>query len=85
MALVARLREQDAIRSDRVADVFRTVPRHVFAPEEPLEVAYANKAVVIKRDGHGSAMSSSSAPWLQATMLDQTSAKNCQILWIKIF
>ena len=33
-ALASQLQEQGAIRSERVADAFRTVPRHVFVIEE---------------------------------------------------
>jgi protein-L-isoaspartate(D-aspartate) O-methyltransferase len=70
-ALESQLREQRAIRSARVADAFRTVPRHVFAPGEPLERAYANDTVITKRDERGAAISSVSAPWVQATMIEQ--------------
>jgi protein-L-isoaspartate(D-aspartate) O-methyltransferase len=70
-ALVGQLRQQGAIRSDRVAGAFRVVPRHVFVLGGPLERAYANDSVVTKRDEQGSALSSVSAPWLQATMLEQ--------------
>jgi protein-L-isoaspartate(D-aspartate) O-methyltransferase len=69
--LTARLREQGAIRSVAVAGAFAAVPRHLFAPGEPLERAYADDSVVTKRDEHGMALSSVSAPWLQATMLEQ--------------
>lgn len=69
--LTARLREQGAIRSAAVASAFAVVPRHMFAPEEPLERAYADDSVVTKRDEHGIALSSVSAPWLQAKMLEQ--------------
>ncbi|MGH3899736.1 MAG: methyltransferase, FxLD system [Pseudonocardiaceae bacterium] len=70
-AMVGELREQGAIHGDRVADAFRTVPRHLFAPGVPWETAYANDTVVTKRDAHGIAISSVSAPWLQAMMLEQ--------------
>lgn len=76
----ARLREQvvdelaadGAIVSDAVAHVLRTVPRHLFAPEASLEDAYsAYSAVITKRDGDGLAVSSVSAPQIQAFMLEQ--------------
>ena len=70
-ALASQLEEQGAIRSARVADAFRAVPRHVFAPGEPLERAYANDTVITKRDERGAAVSSVSAPWVQATMIEQ--------------
>ncbi len=71
-AMIAELRELKAIRSDRVADAFRTVPRHLFAPGEPLERAYAaDSAVVTKRGEHGAAVSAVSSAHMQATMLEQ--------------
>ncbi len=71
-AMVVELREDGRIRSDRVADAFRAVPRHLFAPEAPVEKAYtAYSAVVTKRDEHGDSLSSVSAPWVQAVMLEQ--------------
>lgn len=70
-ALTDRLRAQGAIRSPEVAKAFQAVPRHIFIPGEPLEWAYADDSVVTKRDAQGVAMSSVSAPWLQATMLEQ--------------
>lgn len=70
-AMVDELREQGAIRTDRVADAFRTVPRHLFAPGESLETAYANDVVITKKDEHGIAISSVSAPQIQAMMLEQ--------------
>lgn len=71
-AMIAELREMTAIRSDRVADAFRAVPRHLFAPGEPLESAYAaNSTLVTKRDEHGAATSAVSAAHIQATMLEQ--------------
>jgi protein-L-isoaspartate(D-aspartate) O-methyltransferase len=51
----------------------RTVPRHLFAEgNADLEAVYADqKAIVTKRDGRGLALSSLSAPWLQALMIGQ--------------
>ncbi len=71
-AMIAELREMTAIRSDQVADAFRTVLRHLFAPGEPLETVYAaNSTVVTKRDEHGAALGALSAAHIQATMLEQ--------------
>ncbi|MGQ0773729.1 MAG: methyltransferase, FxLD system [Pseudonocardiales bacterium] len=71
-AMIAELREMKAIRSDRVADAFRTVPRHLFAPGEPLEAVYAaDSALVTKRDEHAAAVSLVSSAHIQATMLEQ--------------
>ncbi|MGB6164696.1 MAG: methyltransferase domain-containing protein [Pseudonocardiaceae bacterium] len=54
-----------------VEAALRTVPRHLFAPEVPLETAYANHSIVTKRNERGGPISSVSAPWLQAIMLGQ--------------
>lgn len=71
-AMVAELRELGAVQTEPVAAVLSTVPRHVFAPGEPLEKAYAaNSAVVTKRDETGLAISSLSAAHIQAVMLEQ--------------
>ncbi|MGH8572870.1 MAG: methyltransferase, FxLD system, partial [Gammaproteobacteria bacterium] len=62
-AMIAELREMKAIRNDRVAEAFRAVPRHLFAPGEPLEMVYApTRAIVTKRNEHGTAISSLSEP-----------------------
>jgi protein-L-isoaspartate(D-aspartate) O-methyltransferase len=70
-AMVSELRESGSIGSDRVADAFRTVARHLFVPGVSLEEAYANDAVRTKWDENGITISSVSAPWLQAMMLEQ--------------
>lgn len=71
-AMVAELRELGAVETEPVAAALSTVPRHVFAPGEPLEKAYAaNSAVVTKRDETGLAISSLSAAHIQAVMLEQ--------------
>lgn len=71
-ALVDQLRERGEIRSDRVAEAFRAVPRHQFVPEASVEEAYANDVVITKRDERGNLVSSVSAPWIQAEMLEQS-------------
>lgn len=71
-AMVAELRELGVIHSDHVINAFRAVPRHLFAPEAPLAEVYAARTPVItKRDEHGLAISSVSAPEIQAFMLEQ--------------
>ncbi len=71
-AMLAELRELGAIRSDRVAAAVGAVPRHLFAPGEPLETVYApTRAIVTKRSEHGAAISSLSESHIQATMLEQ--------------
>jgi protein-L-isoaspartate(D-aspartate) O-methyltransferase len=71
-AMADELCDTDAITSEPVAAAVATVPRHLFAPGEPLEAAYAaNHALVIKRDLGGAAISSLSAAHIQAVMLEQ--------------
>jgi protein-L-isoaspartate(D-aspartate) O-methyltransferase len=57
------------------ADVRRallTVPRHLFVEADAdLKGAYADQAIVTKRDERGVSVSSVSAPWLQAMMIGQ--------------
>jgi protein-L-isoaspartate(D-aspartate) O-methyltransferase len=58
--------------STEVAEVLRTVPRHVFVPELSLEDAYATDyAPPVKRAEDGLITSSMSAVRVQAMMLDQ--------------
>ncbi|MCM3883087.1 methyltransferase, FxLD system [Frankia sp. R82] len=59
------------IRTADVEAAFRTVPRHLFAPEASVKAAYADDVVRTKFDSDGTAVSSVSAPWLQATMIEQ--------------
>lgn len=70
-AMVGGLRAEGWVRSDRVAEAFRAVPRHLFAPGTELETAYADDSVVTKRDEQGNATSAVSAPYIQAMMLEQ--------------
>ncbi|MEV7839239.1 methyltransferase, FxLD system [Streptomyces albidoflavus] len=58
--------------SEPVRDALRTVPRHRFAPEVNLADAYdgGDRAVVTRRDETGTAISSVSAAWLQADMIE---------------
>ncbi|GAB3450439.1 methyltransferase, FxLD system [Actinophytocola sediminis] len=71
-AMIGELREMGAVRSNRVAEVFRAVPRHLFTPEASLEAAYKPRdAVHVKRDDEGRPVSTVSSPQLQSTMLEQ--------------
>lgn len=69
--LTDELVAQDTIRSEEVEAAFRTVPRHLFTPGVTLEEAYAQDIVVIKKDEHGTTISSVSAPSIQGMMLEQ--------------
>ncbi|MER6367261.1 NUDIX domain-containing protein [Streptomyces mirabilis] len=54
-----------------VLEAMRSVPRHRYAPEVPLETAYDDDlAVVTLRNEEGRAVSSVSASWLQGIMID---------------
>jgi protein-L-isoaspartate(D-aspartate) O-methyltransferase len=71
-AMVQALREQDAIKSEPVAAAVAAVPRHLFAPGESLEKAYApHDIVLVKQDSYGRNLSVMSAAHLQAVMLEQ--------------
>lgn len=72
-ALVDKLRANGMITSSVVERAFRTVPRHLFVPEgTPLDIAYnADDSVAIKRDADGVIISSTSAPFIQARMIEQ--------------
>ncbi|MER5984227.1 methyltransferase, FxLD system [Streptomyces sp. NPDC001787] len=58
--------------SERVRDALRAVPRHRFAPEVNLAAAYdgGDRAVITRYDETGRAISSVSAAWLQADMIE---------------
>ncbi|MEV7795161.1 methyltransferase domain-containing protein [Streptomyces sp. NPDC087512] len=58
------------IRTPAVDRALRTVPRHAFAPERPLHAAYANEIIATRHSDDGTVISSISAPWLQADMLE---------------
>ncbi|MEV7277675.1 methyltransferase, FxLD system [Streptomyces sp. NPDC093111] len=63
--------------SEPVQDALRTVPRHRFAPEASLAAAYdgGDRAVITRRDKTGAAISSVSAAWLQADMIENLRLK----------
>ncbi|MEV1009083.1 methyltransferase, FxLD system [Streptomyces sp. NPDC049881] len=70
-ALIEDLRASGWLRTDRVADALEAVPRGHFVPPELSGQAYANEVVFTKRDVDGTALSSVSAPWLVAGMLER--------------
>ncbi len=59
------------IDSEPIAAALRDVPRHLFLPELRPELAYADDAIVTKRDESGRPISSSSQPAMMAIMLYQ--------------
>ncbi|MFG2042126.1 methyltransferase, FxLD system [Dactylosporangium sp. NPDC048998] len=72
-ALVDRLVADGMIISPAVEAAFRTVPRHAFVPAgTPLEDVYhVDRSVVTKTDEHGAHLSSVSATYIQARMIEQ--------------
>ncbi|MEU8955037.1 methyltransferase, FxLD system [Streptomyces sp. NPDC048518] len=68
--LADQLAADGHIHTSAVDHALRTVPRHAFAPEVPLEAAYANDIVATRHTPDGRVLSSISAPWLQADMLE---------------
>ncbi|WSQ12964.1 methyltransferase, FxLD system [Streptomyces sp. NBC_01231] len=68
--LVEQLRADNHIRTAAVERAFRTVPRHVFAPNVAVEATYANDIIPTRHAPDGRVISSVSAPWLQADMLE---------------
>jgi protein-L-isoaspartate(D-aspartate) O-methyltransferase len=70
-ALVRELVVGGHIKTAAVEAAFRAVPRHMFAPDAPLEKAYALDIVEVKRNEHGLLTSTVSAPQIQALQLEQ--------------
>lgn len=71
MAMVNSLREEGVVVSDAVAAAFSAIPRHLFAPGETLEAAYAPHGTVVPRRGADGLLTSViSAPNIQAMMLE---------------
>ncbi|UGQ13570.1 methyltransferase, FxLD system [Yinghuangia sp. ASG 101] len=74
-ALVDTLTGADLVRTARVEEALRTVPRHRFVPHATLEDAYANSTVTTKTDAAGTPISCASQPGVVALMLDQLDAR----------
>jgi protein-L-isoaspartate(D-aspartate) O-methyltransferase len=74
-ALVEQLKAQDILHSAAAVAAFLRVPREHFLPElarrEGLEPIYSDEAIITKRTGQGTPLSSSSAPSMMAIMLEQ--------------
>lgn len=69
--LVHSLKQKGELTDPRMEAAFLAVPRHAFLPDIPVEQAYADEAVPIKRDPDGSVISSASQPTMIAMMLRQ--------------
>lgn len=72
-AMTDKLREDGMITLRTVELAFRKVPRHLFVPDgTSLAVAYnTDDSVTIKTDPDGAVISSTSAPFIQARMIEQ--------------
>ncbi|WP_030546679.1 methyltransferase, FxLD system [Streptomyces albus] len=74
--MVRALRDRKAIASEPVAAAFAALPRHRFAPDAPLDLAYdIHRTVPVKRDEQGLETSVMSAAHLQAVMLEQAAVE----------
>jgi protein-L-isoaspartate(D-aspartate) O-methyltransferase len=69
-AMVDRLVADKAVSSARLEAAMREVPRHAFTPGADLVSAYADDVVRYRTDAHGVCLSSVSAPWMQAAMIE---------------
>ena len=69
--MVDHLVQRGDIREPRVERAFRTVRRHWFLPDTPLDDVYCDRAVVTHRGPDGVPVSSSSQPATMARMLEQ--------------
>jgi protein-L-isoaspartate(D-aspartate) O-methyltransferase len=74
-SLVRRLVTEGTIRDQRVAAAFEAVPRHLFVPDAPLDIAYADDVVPMKRNRAGVLTSSVSQPSIIALMLEQAAIR----------
>ncbi|GAA1930981.1 hypothetical protein GCM10009716_42860 [Streptomyces sodiiphilus] len=69
--LIELLVRSGDIRTPRVEEAMRNVPRHLFVPDARLEEAYGNAPVNTKLDADGTAISCASQPAIVALMLEQ--------------
>jgi protein-L-isoaspartate(D-aspartate) O-methyltransferase len=70
-AMVRRLVEEGQVRTRRIEDAFRAVPRHLFLPGVSPEFVYSGEAIITRRGADGNPTSSSSMPAIMAVMLEQ--------------
>ncbi|MBI1800288.1 MAG: methyltransferase, FxLD system [Chloroflexi bacterium] len=69
--LVDDLKRKGFIRTPRVEQAFRAVPRHLFLPGVDRQIVYRDDAIPTKRLKSGEPISSSSQPAIMAIMLEQ--------------
>lgn len=65
------LKEKGQLKDPLVEAAFLAIPRHHFVPGVPLEQAYADDVVAVKREPDGTVISSASQPTMVAMMLEQ--------------
>ncbi|MDH6578590.1 methyltransferase, FxLD system [Kitasatospora sp. MAP5-34] len=68
--LVGDLQRAGRITTQEVAEAFAATPRHLFLPGVAIADAYKDDSVFTDRDDEGRPVSSVSAPWLVAAMLE---------------
>ncbi len=72
--LVVLMQRTRAVRSQNVVEAFLAVPRHEFVPDQPLEIAYEDRALALKEEG-GAVISSISQPGMIAQMLEMLNVR----------
>lgn len=70
MRMVDELKLIGSLRTEPVERALLAVPRHAFLPDLPVEAAYENRAVMVKRSEDGTGLSSVSQPAIVALMLE---------------
>jgi protein-L-isoaspartate(D-aspartate) O-methyltransferase len=70
-ALIDTLKQRGDLTDPRIEAAFRAVPRHLFLPDVPLELAYSDQSIPVKYDLDGAVLSSVSQPSMIAAMLAQ--------------
>jgi protein-L-isoaspartate(D-aspartate) O-methyltransferase len=69
--MIDRLVRDGVIRTPRVLEAFRAVPRHAFLSGVPLDEVYSGRAIPVRFGPDGAATSSSSMPAIMAIMIEQ--------------
>lgn len=69
--LLNKMRKAGRLKDPRIEAAFRKVPRHMFLPGLPIDQAYADEAVPLKKDPGGLVVSSASQPTMMSIMFEQ--------------
>jgi len=70
LRMVEELKQSGVLRTGSIERALLAVPRHAFLPDLPVEAAYENRAVMVKRAEDGTGLSSVSQPTIVALMLE---------------